>query len=297
MMMRNLKKKVLSLMLAVMILATGILAASATIYAAGEGQKIDVSAGGSGELAVFDDMTKVTGTWDGNKPHEFDGKKLKITPDVSGNINGLMVTNVKPGVYKVGYFLTIQDIINADNPPTADELPGIQDYRFRTNPTGNTIEGNVNFGNMYGNNPYFPCEFAGVVYEGLSTVVGKKIMIVTVIKVPEAVDKIELRSWPRSGYLTATLDKIVFASADHNFNSKNYPGYILFKEAVPEEGDDRYKPADNEWTPSKEEGPGTADPGGEDNKPTGDMTINVFIVLAAMSLVGFLAWGRRKATT
>ena len=62
-------------------------------------------------------------------------------------------------------------------------------------------------------------------------------MIVVVIKVNQQENEIGLIAWPRSGYMDATLDKIVFASADHDFSPKNYPGYELFKEAAPEEGD------------------------------------------------------------
>lgn len=283
--MLNLKGKILTVVLSVMVLITGVIATTTSIYAAGEGQQIDVSGGGSGELAVFDDMTKVTGTWDGGKARQFDGNKLVISNDVSGNITGLAVTNVPAGVYKVGYFLDIIAIESSDNPPTAETLPGIQDYRFRANPYG-----------TYSNNPYFPCEFDGVEYQGLSTVVGKKIMIVVVIKVNQQENEIGLIAWPRSGYMDATLDKIVFASADHDFSPKNYPGYELFKEAAPEEGDNSKKPAEDEWTPSTNEQPGTGEPGTEPITETGDMSLYMIIALAGISVAGIFMLKNKKVT-
>ena len=294
-------KKIIALALTAAVLASGIIMQAVSVSAAGEGQSIAYTEKASDAvIADFSDMTKVTGTWDDSKPRVFDGNKLVISNDVSGNITGLKVTGVQPGTYKVGYFLEIKAIKDSDNPPVDQE--GMQDWRFRLNPYG-----------VYLNMPYYPCSWGGTDFIGLSTVVGQKIIAVVVIEVLEEGD-IELVSWPRSGYMDATLDRIIFAGADHNFGPANYPDYTIFQEAVADEGDriDEKRPAEDSWTPSDptavtdpDDGDNTGNTDNDDNKDdekddekdepvkTGDASVVLAVLTAGAAVFGGLKMRKR----
>ncbi len=231
------KKNVFAVLMAVAVLVTCFAMQTLSVSAAGEGQEIAYTEKESTEvIADFTDMTKITGTWDGGKTRVFDGNKLVISNDVCGNITGLKVTGVEPGVYKVGYFLDIQAIKDSDNPP--EGVSGMQDWRFRINPL-----------NAYLNMPYYDCTFDVWEFEGLSNVVGQKIIAVVVINVEDTTD-IELLAWPKDGYMDATLDRIVFAGADHDFGPANYADYTIFIEQAAHEASEEKIPYEDDWTES-----------------------------------------------
>lgn len=192
-------------------------------------------------IADFNDMTKVDGTWDAGKERVFEGTSLVISNDVCGNIGGFKVTGVEAGTYKVGYFLTINAIKDSDNPPSG--IGGMQDWRFRANPYG-----------TYLNMPYYDCTFDNIEFNGLVNAVGKKIIAVAVIEVTDDGD-VELVSWPKDGYMDATLDRIVFAGCDYDFGPANHADYEVFIEQAPHEGDAARKAADDDWTPSNLDAP------------------------------------------
>lgn len=188
-------------------------------------QEVNAGDAKNGIYATFDPI-KTDGTWDEGKPREAgkDGKSLILKEDEAGNIMGFFAKDIPEGVYKVGYYLTLDTVEDSDK-------------RVRFKPLAE---------DLYYNVPYIQL----IDYEG------EKVLIVTLVRVEEDNDNLEVGLWKDRG-ISGTLDKIVIVSHDYNFIAGS-PDYELIAEDLPQDTEPNAQargyehPYEDEWIPSDE---------------------------------------------
>jgi len=174
--------------------------------------------------------------------------------DQAGNVWGFYAKNVKTGVYKVAYYLTVQSVDGNDT-----------DRVLRFKPFGE--DAYVNFNKAE-----------------LKSFEGKKILVVTLFKLNEDRETVEVGLWKGRGW-SATLDSIVIATSDYNF--ANDPNYELIFEEIPhDKGGSYVAPEANEWV--KSQASSDTDPEEEKPEPTGDYSIAFFVLASAAAAFGAL---------
>ena len=199
------------------------------------------------------------GTWDGEVAREAapDDKGLIMKTDQAGNVWGFYAKNVKAGVYKVGYYITLESV-DGDN----------DDRVLRFKPFGEDAYLN-----------YTKAE--------LKPHEGKKILVVSLFKLNEDRETVEVGLWKGRGW-EATLDKLVIATSDYNF--ANDPDYELIIERGPhDKGGSYVEPGEDEWVVSEK----TEEPKTEEPKPTSDASVMIPLLVAGAAAFGALKLRRR----
>ncbi len=140
-----------------------------------------------------------TGTWDGDVEKVADGDSLEI--ELSGDAYGFVFENLEPGIYKIGYYMTLDSIATGKQIRISPRVTnnGADEHRcwvdFRTD----------------------------AVLENLAEIDadadedGGKILLVAVITVPEGYNRIDVGAWQDSGAYVGLLDKVVLATGDYAF--------------------------------------------------------------------------------
>lgn len=251
-------KKVTKLILAISISLA--VATTSMSFVVSANEDIEIGVPKDGIYAEFSPKN-AGGTWDGELEREAapDGKGLIMNNDHAGNVWGFYAKNVKAGVYKVAYYLTMESVEKESD----DRV-----VRFK---------------------PFNGDTYLNYTQNELNPFVGKKIIIVTLFKLNDDAGQVEIGLWKGRGW-AATLDKIVLAESDYNF--ANDPEYELADEKLPQDhGGDYTAPDESEWVPSQ----GSEDPGDE-TPITSDISMAMYLLLAGAAALGGLRLRKNKSS-
>ena len=209
--------KVLVVLLALAILVSGIAVTTLTTSA------IDVTVDNTQDVIATVKGSDIAGDGDGGNATSYSRDEEAGTFSFNGdcgNFYGIYLKGVEAGVYKVAYYLTIDNVTGGD--------------RIRFKPYGGDLYYNVSYNTLRQ-------------YEGM------KVMVVVVIN---ATDDFEVGGWPATG-LYATIDKVEIAKANYDFGA-NSGDYLLIEEGIAHDIPGGYtQPSAGQWTPSTMEVPAT----------------------------------------
>ncbi len=209
--------KLLAVVLAVAIAISGIVITTMTTSA------IDVTVDNTKDVIATVKGSDIAGDGDGGNATAYSRDEEAGTFSFNGdcgNFYGIYLKGVEAGVYKVAYYLTIDNVTGGD--------------RIRFKPYGGDVYYNVGYGTLRQ-------------YEGM------KVMVVAVIN---ATGDFEVGGWPATG-LYGTIDKVEIAKADYDFGA-NSGDYLLIEEGIAHDIPGGYtQPAEDQWTPSTKNVPTT----------------------------------------
>ncbi len=209
--------RLLAVLLAFTIAVSGIVITTMTTNA------IDVTVDNTKDVIATVKGSDIAGDGDGGNATAYSRDEAAGTFSFNGdcgNFYGIYLKGVEAGVYKVAYYMTLENVSGND--------------RIRFKP--------------YGADVYY-----NVAYDTLRQYEGMKVMVVAVIN---ATGDFEVGGWPNTG-LYGTIDKVEIAKADYDFGA-NAGEYILIEEGIAHDIPGGYtQPADEQWTKSTSNKPST----------------------------------------
>ena len=161
-----------------------------------------------GEPAIIGSVSGsagATGTWDGVHPKEAAGDSLKMC--YSGDAFGYQFKNVPAGVYKIAHYITLDSMTFGKRIRISPRVT------YRNSQIRCWVD-------------WYTVDVIAKTSDALGADKGK-IILVSVINIPKDNADIDVGFWQDTGAYIGTLDKVVLASADYDFQNEDY---LLFGE-------------------------------------------------------------------